>query len=455
MAKGTRERLAALGQQHLLAGWGSRSEESRRRLAEDLESTDLSILARFAELTGGAAASTPDIAPAPYVAAAGRDESPSAAGLAAAAAGKAAFLTVAGGQGSRLGYEGPKGIFPVTPIRRASLFQVFAEKLLGFCSAERARMPWYIMTSPENHRPTVDYFTEHRFFGLRPEDVLFFPQGTLPTLDSSGRLLLAADGGLFRNPDGHGGLVQALVRNGMIDDMRRRGVEHLFYFQVDNPLVAAPDPLFLGYHLTRGAEVSVKVIPKRSPDEKLGVIAMAGRRACIVEYSDLDQQRMYARDARGRLLFEQGSIAIHIFRVDFLARRAADLPLHVARKKVKAMDPATGKATELEAVKFERFIFDLLPLAENVLFYETVREDEFSPVKNREGLDSPATCERDQIALAARMLELCGVRVPRDASGQPGCKLEIAATYAWSLARLKARLAGADIRIDGDRLFAD
>ncbi len=455
MATRLSDRLEALGQRHLLAGWESRSSEARARLAGDLETTDLSVVSRFEELTRGGPAAALEIGPAPYLAAAGRDASPAAAGLAAAAAGKAAFLTVAGGQGSRLGFDGPKGVFPVTPIRRASLFQVFAEKLLGFCRAERATMPWYIMTSPENHGPTVDYFADHGFFGLPAEDVLFFPQGTLPTLDAEGRLLLAADGGLFRNPDGHGGLVQALVRNGMIDDMRRRGVEHLFYFQVDNPLVIAPDLLFLGCHIAAGADVSVKVIPKRSPDEKLGVIAVAGGKACIVEYSDLDGEHMYARDSRGRLLFEQGSIAIHIFRVEFLARRAADLPLHVARKKVKAMDPATGGAVEIEAVKFERFIFDLLPLADKVLFYETIRQDEFSPVKNRDGLDSPETCERDQVALAARMLEACGVLVPRDGSGTPRARLEIAPTYAWDLAALKARLAGADIRIDGDRLFAD
>ncbi len=455
MSKAARDRLEALGQRHLLDRWQSLGEESRSRIAADLEATDLSVVERFAELTRGSQVQSLPIRPAPYVAVAGRDRSPAASGLAAASAGKAAFLTVAGGQGSRLGFEGPKGIFPVTPIRRASLFQVFAEKLLGFCRATGARMPWYIMTSPDNHAATAEYFAKSGFFGLRSQDVMLFPQGTLPTLDAGGRLLLAADGGLLRNPDGHGGLVQALVRNRMIDDMRDRGVEYLLYFQVDNPLVIVPDPLFLGYHIERGADVSAKVIPKRSPEEKLGVIALAADRACIVEYSDLDRERMYARGADGRLLFEQGSIAIHIFGVEFLARAAAELPLHVARKKVKAMDPAGGGIVEIEAVKFERFIFDLLPLADHVLFYETVREDEFSPVKNRDGLDSPQTCERDQVALAARMLEACGVSVPRDGSGAPRYRLEIAPTYAWDTAALKARLAGADIRIEGDRLFAD
>jgi len=455
MDRGVHERLEALGQGHLLTGWESRSDEARKRLAADLDATDLSVVGRFSELTADADSKTLQIAPAPYVAVRDRDESLAGLGLRVATAGKAAFLTVAGGQGSRLGFDGPKGLFPVTPIRKASLFQVFAEKLLGFRRWAGARMPWYVMTSPENHEPTQAYFRERSFFGLPEGDVLFFPQGTLPTLDMKGRLLLAADGGLFCNPDGHGGLVRALVRRRMIEDMRNRGVEHLFYFQVDNPLVNVPDPLFLGYHVDRGADVSVKVIPKRSPDEKLGVIAMSGGRACIVEYSDLDQERMHARDGGGRLVFEQGSIAIHIFRVEFLAGKALDLPLHVARKKVTATDPTTGKPEERDAVKLERFIFDVLPVADRVLFYETVREDEFSPVKNREGLDSPETCMRDQTAKAARILEECGVQVPRDGNGFCRHRLEIAGTFAWDLSTLKERLAGADIRIDGDRLFAE
>jgi UDP-N-acetylglucosamine/UDP-N-acetylgalactosamine diphosphorylase len=455
MDQGVRERLAHLGQEHLLAGWDGRGQAARARLAADLQDTDLSVLGRFTELTGGGPAGDVGLEPAPYIAVSDRDDAVRRRGLSVAAAGKTAFLTVAGGQGSRLGFDGPKGMYRVTPVRRASLFQVFAEKLLGFRRACGAQLPWYIMTSPENHAPTVAYFKEQFFFGLPETDVHFFPQGTLPTLDANGRLLLSPEGGLLRNPDGHGGLVQALVRHKMIDDMRRRGVEHLFYFQVDNPLVIVPDPLFLGYHVARGGDVSVKVIAKRSPDEKLGVIAIRDAKACIVEYSDLDEQRMNARDASGRLLFEQGSIAIHILSVEFLARRAADLPLHVARKKVKALDPATGATTEREGVKLERFIFDLLPLADRVVFYETVREDEFSPVKNKEGLDSPATCERDQIALAARMLEACGVAVPRASGGEPRHKIEIAATYAWDLDSLKAKVAAADIRIDGDRLFAD
>jgi UDP-N-acetylglucosamine/UDP-N-acetylgalactosamine diphosphorylase len=369
--------------------------------------------------------------------------------------GKTAFLTVAGGQGSRLGFDGPKGMYPVTPIRRATLFQVFAEKLRGFAEQEKAKIPWYIMTSPLNDAETRRYFEEQRFFGLPESDVVFFTQGTLPTLDQTGRLLLDENGGLFQNPDGHGGLVTALRRHKLLDEMKSRSVEYLFYFQVDNPLVNVPDPEYLGHHILAGARVAAKVIPKRSPEEKVGVISILDGRPCIVEYSDLSPENMHARNEDGTLKFLQGSIAIHIFNVSFLASDRLELPLHVARKEVRVMDPATGQITETPGIKFERFIFDVVPQAGDVLFYEISREDEFSPVKNAEGLDSPETCERDQIAKAARMLAQSQVEVPRDGEGNPSVKLEISPLYAWNSAALARRLEGADIRIDEDTLLLD
>jgi UDP-N-acetylglucosamine/UDP-N-acetylgalactosamine diphosphorylase len=450
-----KRKLADLGQVHLLETWDMRTPAQQERLVADLIGMDLSIVDRFAELTGAQEDEDREIRPAPYVSLADRahDTQPAEQGKKAIREGQSAFLTVAGGQGSRLGYEGPKGMYPVTPIRRASLFQVFAEKLLGYCRSEGARIPWYIMTSVQNDEPTREYFRQNRFFGIPEEDVIFFTQGMLPTLSSEGRLLLAPDGGLFKNPDGHGGMVTALQRQGVLKHMQDRGVEFLFYFQVDNPLVQVPDPLFLGHHLQSGAQAAAKAIAKRSPDEKLGVIALRGEEPCIIEYSDLSEKNMNARGPDGKLLFLQGSIAIHIFSVSFLARKGLELPLHVARKKVQVLDPVSGRVREREGVKFERFIFDLLPMSRNVLFYETSREEEFSPVKNAEGLDSPATSERDQILRAARMLSMCGIDVPRDGDGDPLHKLEISPLFARDVTGLREKLSGADIRIDGDRVF--
>jgi UDP-N-acetylglucosamine/UDP-N-acetylgalactosamine diphosphorylase len=237
--------------------------------------------------------------------------------------------------------------------------------------------------------------------------------------------------------------------------MQRRGVEYLFYFQVDNPMVQVPDPLFLEHYMRSGARAAAKVIAKRSPEEKLGVIALRDGRPCIVEYSDLSEQNMNARGPDGELLFLQGSIAIHIFSVSFLARKGLELPLHVARKRVHVMDPSTGQVREQEGVKFERFIFDLLPMADKVLFYEIARQEEFSPVKNADGLDSPATSEHDQIEKAARMLEDCGVEVPRGKDGKVLHRLEISPVFAWNTEVLCRKLGGTDIVINGDRVFAE
>ena len=452
MEKTTRDTLVELGQTRLLEGVDRRSREARQRLEADLRATDLSVVSDFRRLLDSAGVDDSDILPAPYIPLSGRNPDATDIGRKAIEAGKTALLTVAGGQGSRLGFEGPKGMFAVTPIRRASLFQVYAEKILGFERASGVALPWYIMTSPLNHERTREYFDENGWFGLAESRVEFFQQGTLPTLDTDGQLLLDETGGLFKNPDGHGGLVTALRKRGLLDQMQERGAEYLFYFQIDNPLVTVPDPEYLGHHIVADAQVAAKVIAKRSPDEKLGVIATRAGKPCIVEYSDLGKTNMQATDTAGRLLFGQGSIAIHIFNVSFLSRADVQLPLHAARKTVRAMDPTTGVVEERASIKFERFIFDVIPRS-RALFFETDRAQEFSPVKNSKGEDSPATCTRDQIRKAAGMLEDCGVEVPKDAAGEPRFLLEISPAYAWDTATLKARLKDVDIRIDGDLLL--
>ena len=371
--------------------------------------------------------------------------------------GKTAFLTVAGGQGSRLGWDGPKGLFPISPIRRASLFQIFAEKLRSASRRYGARIPWYIMTSPLNHEATVTFFEQSAYFGLERERIVFFPQGTFPTFDEQGRMLLAPDGGLLTNPDGHGGLVAALKRHGLLREMEERGIEELFYFQVDNPLVNVPDAVFLGIHRKERSGVSTKVIEKNAPEEKLGVIGLIDGRKGIIEYSDLDENRMHARDSGGRLVYSHGSPAIHIFSVPLLARSDLDLPYHVARKTVKTLIFEGGKAEVVEkrGVKLERFIFDLILEAEEALFYETSREEEFAPLKNRTGPDSIETCVRGQIEKDARHLEECGVRVPRDSGGCSIHRIEISPLFAPDVETLGAKLAGRELTIDGDTLLEE
>jgi UDP-N-acetylglucosamine/UDP-N-acetylgalactosamine diphosphorylase len=360
------------------------------------------------------------------------------------AAGKVAAFLVAGGQGTRLGYDGPKGEYQVTPIRNKPLFQVFAEQLRAYARDFSKAIPWYIMTSDINDGPTRAYFKNHDFFGYHPADVFFFQQGMMPAFANDGTLLLAEKDSLALSPDGHGGSLRALDRSGALADMKKRGIEHLSYFQVDNPLVHCIDPLFLGLHDLTGSEMSSKTISKAGPLEKVGNFVKADGVVQVIEYSDLPEALARQTNPDGSLRFNSGSIAIHALRVSFIDRlnhgSELKLPWHRAEKKVAYVDEA-GNAIKPEkpnAVKLEQFVFDAIPLAKNAIVYETDRAEEFSPVKNAEGSDSPATCRRDQIRRAARWLREAGLAVA-EKGGEPDAVLEISPLYATSAGQLKER----------------
>ena len=332
--------------------------------------------------------------------------------------GKVAAFLVAGGQGTRLGYDGPKGEFPVTPVKNKPLFQVFAEQLLAWGRDSGKPIPWYIMTSDANDLATRAFFERNRHFGLNPDDVFFFQQGMMPAFDLHGRMLLAEKDSLALSPDGHGGSLRALNKSGALADMRKRGVEHLSYFQVDNPLVHCIDPLFLGLHDITGSEMSSKTIPKAGPLEKVGNFVVGDGVLQVIEYSDLPDTLAKEKNPDGSLKFNAGSIAIHALRASFIERLTAsgrlELPWHRAEKKVAYVDDK-GRALKPEqpnAVKLEQFVFDAIPLAKNAIVYETDRGEEFSPVKNAEGNDSPATSRRDQVRRAAKWLRLARIEVP-------------------------------------------
>jgi UDP-N-acetylglucosamine/UDP-N-acetylgalactosamine diphosphorylase len=359
--------------------------------------------------------------------------------------GKVAAFLVAGGQGTRLGYDGPKGEFPVTPVQKKPLFQVFAEQLLAHGrDAERA-IPWYIMTSDANDAQTRAFFQQHNHFGLNPSDVFFFRQGMMPAFDTSGRMLLGERDSLALSPDGHGGSLSALNKSGALADMKRRGIEHLSYFQVDNPLVHTIDPLFLGLHDLTGSEMSSKTIPKAEPLEKVGNFAIGDGKLQVIEYSDLPESLALAKNADGTLKFNAGSIAIHALRVPFVERLNAsgrlELPWHRAEKKVPYVDESGNlvKPEKPNAVKLEQFVFDAIPLAKNAIVYETDRAEEFSPVKNASGVDSPHTSLRDQIRRAGNWLRAAGVHVPDRGDGEPNATLEISPLFATSAQQLRTR----------------
>ncbi len=225
--------------------------------------------------------------------------------------GKVGAFLVAGGQGTRLGYDGPKGEYPVTPIKQKPLFEVFAEQLRAYSRDFGHTIPWYIMTSDVNDGPTREFFGKHDHFGYPPRDIFFFQQGMMPAFSMDGRMLLAEKDSLALSPDGHGGSLRALSRSGALADMQTRGVEHLSYFQVDNPLVHCIDPLFLGLHDLTGSEMSSKTIPKADPLEKVGNFCIGDGILQVIEYSDLPEELAKQRNSDGSLTFNAGSIAIH------------------------------------------------------------------------------------------------------------------------------------------------
>ncbi len=341
------------------------------------------------------------------------------------AAGRVAVLVVAGGQATRLGFEGPKGAFPIGPVTDRCLFGIHAQKLRGLGRRFGRTLPWYVMTSPATDTATRKLFAAADGFGIASEDVFFFEQAMVPSFDLEDRLMLAAPDRIIENPDGHGGTVTALERSGALDDMERRGITTAFYHQVDNPLVRVADPVYLGFHANAGAEMSCKVVQKVDPHEKVGVVAQIDGVLGVVEYTELDDAHRLARDDRGDLLYWAGSVAIHLFETAFLRRVAAEadrwLPFHASEKKIPTLDEQgrTQIPEQPNGRKLERFVFDALPAAKSTCVVETARAAEYSPVKNAEGTDSPRSARRDLVAQYRAWLDAAGVSAP------PGAAIEI------------------------------
>lgn len=358
-------------------------------------------------------------------------------GEAALRAGRVAAFTVAGGQGTRLGYNGPKGTFGVSPILKKSLFQIFAEKILASSKIFGRPIPWFIMTSQSNHDDTINFFEESHYFGLSSDQVNFFSQGVMPAVDEEGKILLAGKSQIALSPDGHGGSLRALVRSGATRQMEAAGIDIISYFQVDNPLVRCIDPAFIGFHLEGNSELSSKMVTKAYASEKVGVFCQSGNKTLVVEYSDLPNELAEATDANGRLIHRSGSIAIHLFNRDFVDRvgsgtdESAQLPFHLAHKKVPFVDSNGEKKTPEapNAYKFEMFVFDALPFANNPVIIETAREDDFSPVKNAEGIDSAQSSHDDQLRQFARWAASAGIKVEINESGLPIKAFEISPLF--------------------------
>ncbi|OBT89444.1 hypothetical protein VE02_02028 [Pseudogymnoascus sp. 03VT05] len=351
------------------------------------------------------------------------------AGLDLIAAGKVAVLLLAGGQGTRLGSSAPKGCYDIGLPSKKSLFQIqgerirkiqrLAEKKSG-AAIGSVTVPWYVMTSGPTRGPTEAYFHEHEYFGLKKENVHIFEQGVLPCISNEGKILLESKFRVAVAPNGNGGIYEALVTSNITTDMRKRGIEHIHAYCVDNCLAKVADPVFIGFSASKNVSIATKVVRKRNATESVGLILLKNGKPDVVEYSEIDSATAEAKDPKQPdvLKFRAANIVNHYYSFAFfetIPSWSAQLPHHVARKKIPFVDPSSGETTKPEkpnGIKLEMFIFDVFPLLDLEKFacMEVRREDEFSPLKNAKGTgeDDPDTSRRDVMAQGERWVREAG-----------------------------------------------
>ncbi len=321
------------------------------------------------------------------------------AGLELLKEGKMGCLLVAGGQGTRLRFEGPKGLFPISLIKHKTLFQLFAERTAAASKLAGKPLPLSIMISPQNEVETRAYFKRHNFFGLDASQVYFFTQGMLPLMTPAGDLCLESTHALARGPDGNGTALYHFVKSGIWDDWKAQGVSYVNFVQIDNCLADPFDVQLLGAHALSHAEVTIKCVERKAPLENVGVVVQRHGKAEVIEYTELPSQERLAC-ANGRLKHPCANISLFCFNMDFIGKAAFEqfpmMPLHMALKSARYIHaPAlTHDAAQKMAWKGERFIFDVLCAAQRIATVMYPREMCFAPLKNFSGEDSITTVQK-------------------------------------------------------------
>ena len=311
--------------------------------------------------------------------------------------GKYAVVTMAGGQGTRLGHSGPKGTFKLGLENDKSIFEILIDNIKENNEKYGVKIPWYIMTSRENNEQTENFFKENNYFGYDPKQIVFFKQGELPMCSEEGKLLIDENYSIKEAADGHGGIFESMRRNGIIYDMETRGIEWAFIGPVDNVLVKMVDPVLLGVALDKNVLAAGKSVVKAGPKEKVGVFCKRNGKPGVVEYTEITDDLAEATNESGELIFAESHINCNLFNVKVIDEVSKKkLPYHCAHKKAKFID-ANGNLVTPEkpnAFKFESFIFDAFYMLEDMAILRVKREEEFAPVKNAEGNDSPETARK-------------------------------------------------------------
>ena len=398
------EKLSILNQSHLLKHIKELPESEQAGLINQLETLDFSVLHETgAEEKRGHmeplyAATLADIEK--------NRETYRKTGIEAIRNGKVGAVLLAGGQGSRLGFNKPKGMFNIGVNRELYIFECLINNLLDVVRETGTWIPLFIMTSTDNDRDTREFLEEHNYFGYSSDNVMFFVQEQLPTVDTNGKLMLADRGTVSTAPNGNGGWYASMVKSGVLKSLKKADIEWLNVFAVDNVLQRMVDPCFIGAIIESGRQCGAKVVAKAAPDERVGVMCLEDGKPSIVEYYEMTDEMRTRREEDGTLSYNWGVILNYVFRTDKLNDiLGMHLPLHRAFKKIKYLDENGNIVIpeEPNAYKFETLVLDMVKLQDSCLAYEVEREKEFAPVKNKEGVDSVDT--------ARELLKLNGVEI--------------------------------------------
>ncbi|XP_055525727.1 UDP-N-acetylhexosamine pyrophosphorylase-like protein 1 [Wyeomyia smithii] len=429
-----KENLTKCGQEHLLKYWNDFSEDEKCLLAKDIAEVDLEEVNEFFKcatlsLEDGSTKLDDKMEPIhdDNLFSVIREDKDQVnlyrqAGLNQIANGTVGVLLMAGGQGTRLGFAHPKGMYNVGLPSNKSLFRIQAERIIKLQNlanesyGKSGHIIWYIMTSEHTMEPTKKYFEQNNYFGLPANNIVMFEQGSLPCFDFNGKILLDKKHRIAKAPDGNGGLYRALRERGILDDMERRGVLYLHAHSVDNILIKVADPVFIGYCIARKADCAAKVVEKSHPNEAVGVVCQVEGKHQVVEYSEITEKTAELRKPDGRLVFSAGNICNHFFTAAFLRKVGSTferkLKLHVAKKKIPFVD-STGARVSPETpngIKIEKFVFDVFEFAEQFIAFEVARDEEFSALKNMDsaGKDCASTAREDIYKLHKKYVQAAG-----------------------------------------------
>ena len=393
--------LKKYGQEHLLKHYNELDERKKEILLKQIDEIDFDLVNKLYDSTKEQKVSASDkITPIDYLDKFKLNDQYKyfeTMGKKAIKEGKLAAVTMAGGQGTRLGHSGPKGTYDIGLDSHKSLFELLADNLKEEGKKYDVIIPWFIMTSRENNKDTVEFFEKHRYFGYKKDkNIFFFEQGELPMMDTEGKILIGEDGLIKLAADGHGGIYESLVKTKMTNKMRELGVEWVFIGGVDNCLVKMVDPVLMGIAIDKKVTVACKSVVKANPHEKVGVFCRRNGKPNVIEYSEITDEMAEATDENGELLYGESHILCNLFSIDAIERMGAEpLPYHVAFKKAKYIDKDGNLVVpdSPNAYKFEAFLFDAFGEVDDMAVLRVKREEEFAPVKNSDekGVDCPKT----------------------------------------------------------------